>query len=88
MKQNHPLIRWVDVDEISDLINATERVIEQESGPYERRNVNVSGLRAYHRGPVGTGSPRTADESSNLDNMPICVPYNQNLTYISNGENS
>ncbi|KAG0320070.1 hypothetical protein BG000_003709 [Podila horticola] len=71
MKQHHPLIRRVNVDEPSELMNATERVIKQESESYGRRNVNVPGLRACHMGPVGTGGPRTADESSNLENMPL-----------------
>lgn len=85
MKQHHPLIRRVNVDEPSDLMNATETIVEQELGTSERRNVNVSALRAYHMGPVGTGGPRTADESSNLDNMPIGVlGRDQQLVKYSN----
>lgn len=85
LKLNHPLIRQVDVDEPGDLMNATENVVEQEPESHGARNVNVSGLRAYHLGPVGTGGPRTADESSNLDNMPIGIlGRDQQLVKYSN----
>lgn len=85
MKQNHPLIRQVDVDEPSDLMNATEKVVEQEPEADEQRNVNVSGLHAYHMGPVDTSGPRTADESSNLDNLAIGVlGHDQQLVKYSN----
>ncbi|KAG0333482.1 hypothetical protein BG005_005165, partial [Podila minutissima] len=30
LKQNHPLIKQVDVDEPSDLKNATEKVVDKE----------------------------------------------------------
>ena len=85
MKQNHPLIREVDMDEPSDLMNATERVVEQESELGGRRNINESHLRAYHMGPVGTGGPTTADESSNVENLTIGVlGRDQQLVKYSN----
>ncbi|KAF8945665.1 hypothetical protein BGZ47_002225 [Haplosporangium gracile] len=59
----------MDVDEPSDLMNATEKVVDREPESNERRDVNESGFRSCHMGPVGTGSPRTADEANNLDNM-------------------
>ncbi|KAK3807139.1 MAG: hypothetical protein J3R72DRAFT_481202 [Linnemannia gamsii] len=73
LKQNHPLIKQVDVDEPSDLMNASEKVVEREPESDERRNINESGFRACHMGPIGTGGPRTADESNNLDNMAIGI---------------
>lgn len=69
MKNNHPLIKGVNIDEPSDLTNASERPVQCESELGGRRNVNGSRLRAYHMGPVGTGGPRTADESSKVDNL-------------------
>ncbi|KAF9583846.1 hypothetical protein BGW38_008338 [Lunasporangiospora selenospora] len=71
MKQHHPLINSLNIDEPSDLMNATENVVVYDSESSGRRNINVSGLRAYHTGLVGTGGPRTANELSNLDNLPI-----------------
>ncbi|KAG0336081.1 hypothetical protein BG004_008209 [Podila humilis] len=73
MKQNHPLISCLKIDEPSDLMNATENVVVYTRESSGRRNINVSGLRAYHMGPVGTGGPRTANELSNIDNLPIGV---------------
>ncbi|KAF9082828.1 hypothetical protein BGX29_003594, partial [Mortierella sp. GBA35] len=75
----------LDVDEPSDLMNATEKVVDQETEASGRRNVNISGLRAYHMGPVDTGSPRTADESNNLDDMVIGIlGRDQQLVKYSN----
>ncbi|KAG0197044.1 hypothetical protein BGX33_000990, partial [Mortierella sp. NVP41] len=75
----------LDVDEPSDLMNATEQVVDQETESSAQRNVNVSGLRAYHMGPFDTGGPRTADESSNLDDMVIGIlGRDQQLAKYSN----
>ncbi|KAG0274916.1 hypothetical protein BGZ96_004032, partial [Linnemannia gamsii] len=85
LKHYHPLVRQVDVDDPSDLVNASERVFEQEQETAGRRNVNESGFRAYHMGPVDTGGPRTADESNNVDDMPIGIlGRNQQLVKYSN----
>ncbi|KAF9368295.1 hypothetical protein CPB97_004751, partial [Podila verticillata] len=85
LKQNHPLIRQLDIGDPSDLMNATKEIVEQEPEADEWRNVNESGLRAYHMGPVGTGGPRMADELSNLDNMAIGVlGRDQQLVKYSN----
>jgi hypothetical protein len=85
LKQNHPLIKQVDVDEPSDLMNATEKVVDKEPESNERRDVNESGFRACHMGPVGTGGPRTADESNNLDNLAIGIlGRDQELVKYSN----
>ncbi|KAF9080150.1 hypothetical protein BGX23_002575, partial [Mortierella sp. AD031] len=73
LKHYHPLVRQVDVDDPNDLVNASERVFEQEQETAGRRNVNESGFRAYHMGPVDTGGPRTADESNNVDDMAIGI---------------
>lgn len=85
LKQNHWLIRESDVDEPSELMNATEKVVDQELESNGRRNVNKSGFRTYHMGPVDTGGPRTEDESNNLDDMAIGIPgREQQLVKYSN----
>jgi len=85
LRQNHRLIRELDIDEPSDLMNATERVVDQEPESNERRNVNESEFRACHMGPVDTGGPRTADESNNLDDMAIGIlGRDQQLVKYSN----
>ncbi|KAF9323919.1 hypothetical protein BG006_001005, partial [Podila minutissima] len=85
MKKKHPLIREVNMEEPSDLMNATESVQIEELESSARRNVNESGLRAFHIGPVDTGGPRTADESNKLENMVIGIlGQDQQLVKYSN----
>lgn len=69
MKDNHPLIKDLDIEEPSDLTNATETLLEE--GEMTEQGVDMIRLGAYHMGPVGTGGPTTADESNNLGNLTI-----------------
>ncbi|KAH7052425.1 hypothetical protein BKA57DRAFT_502600 [Linnemannia elongata] len=69
MKENHPLIKGLDIEEPSDLTNASETLLEEAEITEE--GVDMTRLGACHMGPVGTGGPTTADESNNLGNMAI-----------------
>jgi hypothetical protein len=69
MKQNHPLIKDLDIEEPSDLTNATETLLEDVGMTEE--DIDISRLGACHMGPIGTGGPTTADESNNLANLTI-----------------
>lgn len=85
LKKMHPLIKEMDIDDPRELLNATESMRLQESDLSGRTNVNVSGLRAYHMGPIDTGGPRTADESQRLENMAIGIQgRDQKLVKYSN----
>lgn len=70
MKINHPLIKDLNVDEPSDLTNATETLVENDTEGTDEY-VDKSRLEACHMGPVGTGGPSTADEANNLANLTI-----------------
>ena len=69
MKENHPLIKDLDIEEPSDLTNATETLLEEAD--MTEQSVDMTRLGACHMGPVGTGGPTTADESNNLGNLTI-----------------
>jgi hypothetical protein len=69
MKENHPLIKNLDIEEPSDLTNATETLLEEAEITEE--GVDMTRLGACHIGPVGTGGPTTANESNNLGNSTI-----------------
>ncbi|KAI7818574.1 hypothetical protein BC939DRAFT_462526, partial [Gamsiella multidivaricata] len=68
MKLNHPLIKELNVDEPSDLTDATETLLEYNAEAADE-SANMSRLEAFHMGPVGTGGPTTADEANNLANL-------------------
>jgi hypothetical protein len=69
MKENHPLIKELDIEEPSDLTNATETLLEESE--MAEQGDDMTRLGAFHMGPVGTGGPTTADESNNLGNLTI-----------------
>lgn len=78
-------VKGANFDEASDLMNATETMTEIESELWEGGNTDTSGLCAYLMGPVGTGGPRTADESSNVESLTVGVTrHDRQLVKYSN----
>lgn len=74
MKMNHPLIKDLQIEDPSDLTNATETLLEpdeemEEEMEDEMEEEVTSRLRACHLGAIGTGGPTTADELNNLANL-------------------
>ncbi|KAF9923775.1 hypothetical protein FBU30_006183 [Linnemannia zychae] len=69
MKENHPLIKDLDIEEPSDLTNATETLLEEAE--MTEQGVDMTRLSACHMGPVGTRGLTTADESNNLGYLTI-----------------
>ncbi|KAF9121258.1 hypothetical protein BG015_005874, partial [Linnemannia schmuckeri] len=59
MKENHPLIKDLDIEEPSDLTNATETLFEEAE--MTEQGVDMTRHGACHMGPVGTGGPTTAN---------------------------
>lgn len=84
MKLHHPLIKSLDIEEPSDMTNATETLLQPVSELTNEVD-GMSRLGAYHMGPVGTGGPTTADESNNIANLTIgLLGRDQQLVKYSN----
>ncbi|KAK3808904.1 MAG: hypothetical protein J3R72DRAFT_499257 [Linnemannia gamsii] len=60
---------YLDIEEPSDLTNATETLLEEAE--MTEQGVDMTRLGACHMGPVCTGGPTTADESNNLGTLTI-----------------
>ena len=85
LKDHHPLIKNVDMDHPSDLMDGTESIVIQDAVSSGRENVTATEFQAFHMAPVGTEGPRTADESSNLNDTAIGIQgRDQKLVKYSN----